>query len=377
MALTPPYDHPVYKPGDVVVEAMPLIYVLDPPFVNSHCGGCFRPLRASSELNAGVEKLSKCGRCKQIQYCSRECQRFDWRNFHKYECPFYTKRESFFGHPAHRLALRCFILMKYRPEELRKQYDVLGGRRICYMNLIDHANQRPANDETDEVLQTICLLFSEFELEVDLNQFKLILYKFYINSFTIADYDSENIGAALYIKTSIFDHSCAPNTSFNFLGLKQQVRAIKDIPARAPISTEYFEIFELRRTRQERLLRTHFFTCTCVRCLSDPSDDGIIMEIQSLKERIDKLNEKSDPQSEDSKLLAELYEKLVPLFKQIIGQYYPSLTDVYVQCLELKLKTNTHHDFDLQEIEDAIRVTHGTEHPLYDYFNAMQAGGSR
>ena len=362
MTLTPPYDHPVYKPGDVIVEAMPLIYVLKKKFVTTHCGGCFKALlTSSSPLETGVAKLSKCGGCQQIQYCSRECQRFDWRNFHKHECPFYAKHENLFQIETTRLVFRCFILMQHRPEELTKQYDVLGGGKRCFMDLMDHKEEFDAAPEHEKIMDT-SFFCSLLNLDVNLSELNSVLCKFYINSFAITNYDSENIGGALYIKTSIFDHSCAPNTSFNFFGLKQQVRAIKDIPARDPISTEYFDIFELRRTRQERLLRTHFFTCTCVRCLSDPSDDGIIMEIHSLEKRINKLNEKSDPGSEDSKLLAELYAKFIPLYKQVCGQYHKNLTHLSIKCLSLQ---TTDTLVDPLEVFRAIGVTYGYDHPLF------------
>jgi len=32
-------------------------------------------------------KLQRCGRCKQRHYCSKKCQRSDWKKGHKAECP--------------------------------------------------------------------------------------------------------------------------------------------------------------------------------------------------------------------------------------------------------------------------------------------------
>jgi len=32
------------------------------------------------------EKLSLCGRCRQVQYCSKECQTQDWKKTHKQDC---------------------------------------------------------------------------------------------------------------------------------------------------------------------------------------------------------------------------------------------------------------------------------------------------
>lgn len=32
------------------------------------------------------EKMLKCGKCKLFYYCSKECQKMDWKEFHKDDC---------------------------------------------------------------------------------------------------------------------------------------------------------------------------------------------------------------------------------------------------------------------------------------------------
>ena len=44
-----------------------------------HCGRCFLS-------EADLQPLSLCGRCKQISYCSRKCQKEDWKAGHKEVC---------------------------------------------------------------------------------------------------------------------------------------------------------------------------------------------------------------------------------------------------------------------------------------------------
>jgi hypothetical protein len=46
------------------------------------CASCYL---LESELGEG-ETLSKCGWCKQVTYCSRECQKQHWNKAHKKEC---------------------------------------------------------------------------------------------------------------------------------------------------------------------------------------------------------------------------------------------------------------------------------------------------
>ena len=372
MTLTPPYDHPVYKPGDVVVEAMPLIYVLKKKFVATHCGGCFKPLLTSSPLKAGVAKLSKCGGCQQIQYCSRECQRFDWRNFHKHECQIFAQDDFLSRNKLARIALRCYILMKYRARELTKQYDVLGGRKICFMDLMGHEEERKSDVDFQETLHAICALFFVLDLDGCSSEFEPILCKFYINTCYIFDHDSRSVGIGLYMESSIFDHSCAPNASRIHYGLKQQVRATKDIQAQEPITVQYSNMNQRRKDRQSSMLKTHFFICQCVRCSSDSSDDGVLEKIISLKMEIGLL---IFLKSADSKLLSKLCGKFLSLLKQVVGQYHPDLTEAYIECLKLKLGPNMIAGFDPQVVEEAIKITHGTDHPLYEHFTELMAEG--
>ena len=42
------------------------------------CGNC-----GGAEGSAGVAKLSVCARCGLVVYCSKVCQRSDWKDSHK------------------------------------------------------------------------------------------------------------------------------------------------------------------------------------------------------------------------------------------------------------------------------------------------------
>jgi hypothetical protein len=50
--------------------------------IDEMCTNC---LRLESGLEEG-KKLMKCSWCKQVSYCSRECQKEHWKKFHKKEC---------------------------------------------------------------------------------------------------------------------------------------------------------------------------------------------------------------------------------------------------------------------------------------------------
>jgi len=50
------------------------------------CASCGR---ASGESG---KPLQRCGKCKQIHYCSQECQKLDWKEDHKFMCNFLIKQ---------------------------------------------------------------------------------------------------------------------------------------------------------------------------------------------------------------------------------------------------------------------------------------------
>lgn len=370
--ITPAYDHPVYVPGDVIVEAMPLVYSLDPRSVGFFCNGCFRSVRGSSVTPTPAFKLAKCGKCFQFEYCGRECQKFDWRNFHKHECQLYAEHgHKTMFHGFGRAAIRCLILMQQRPEELTKQYNVLGGGKRCFMDLIEHKEELEEDVERKWSFRMVIESLSQLGLKFDAEKLLPILRKFSINTFSILDLSLNSIGSGLYIETSIFDHSCAPNAGTNYHGLKMQVRALKDIPSQEAICVGYDEIIQLRSTRQAKLLKSHCFTCQCVRCSGDSSkDDRLIEKIIPLREKIDQLSD--TPYGTyilgPWKQMSKLYDKLLPLLEQAYGQYNPGLTAQYMNCIKVKMNADTLAGFDFEKVSRAIKVTHGSDHILYRQF---------
>eukprot|EP01135_Chromosphaera_perkinsii_P000322 Nk52_evm91s62 gene=Nk52_evmTU91s62 len=74
-----------------------LLFFVDFPGVDDEGNRCYNVVCPSSEdMYLGIEELSKisgrnikvntCGRCKNVKYCSRECQKADFESFHKGPC---------------------------------------------------------------------------------------------------------------------------------------------------------------------------------------------------------------------------------------------------------------------------------------------------
>jgi len=66
-----------YEPGDVILTEEPLIYILasDQRRHESSCDSCLKKF----------DSLKACSGCRFVQYCSKECQKKDWKGHHKYE----------------------------------------------------------------------------------------------------------------------------------------------------------------------------------------------------------------------------------------------------------------------------------------------------
>jgi len=50
------------------------------------CSNCFMLDKDLSDDNGNDGKLLKCGACRRIKYCSRECQKKHWKKVHKRHC---------------------------------------------------------------------------------------------------------------------------------------------------------------------------------------------------------------------------------------------------------------------------------------------------
>ncbi|CAI8039101.1 N-lysine methyltransferase SMYD2-A [Geodia barretti] len=65
--------------------------------------------QTSTLKNIFFRSLLKCGRCKYVRYCSKTCQRGDWR-FHKGECGGIARAQPHSPTPLARLVVRCLLV---------------------------------------------------------------------------------------------------------------------------------------------------------------------------------------------------------------------------------------------------------------------------
>ena len=361
---TAKHDHPPYKPGDVIVEAAPLVYAILPEASGTHCAGCFTCPFDASALARARGKLFKCRKCLLIGYCSRECQVFDWRNFHKHECDIYSTHghESIFQAKFTRVYLRLLLVMQKRPEELTRQVQLLGGGRRCFMDQVDHAEEMKANSDFLSSVDEVVSFFVRIGLDLDADKLRQVVFKLHINSFSVYDLEMlRAIGIGNYLEASIFDHSCAPNAATVNNGLRMQLRAIRDISQNEPVLIAYCGVLQNKVARQTQLRSNYYFDCSCTRCVKDDGeDDKVCSQIQLLIPRLEQACSWRD--------ITATYEQLLQLIEVIYGQHHPSLTSRKMDYFLLTAKCDIAPKFAAEQVLRDLSVTHGPEHPLTQSF---------
>ena len=77
----------------------------------------------------------------------------------------------------------------------------------------------------------------------------------------------DDSGSAVFVRSSFFNHSCAPNlTYFERSGHEMVFWAKDDIPAGTPLSIHYISLTLTVDERRRKLQRTWMFQCACEVC---------------------------------------------------------------------------------------------------------------
>lgn len=363
-----------YKPGQVVVTALPLVYSLSLESTK-FCAGCFK--QPPEGPDGQEEPLKACANCRHFKYCSRKCQTDDWKKFHKLgECKIYTKNGGEIKSNFARFALRLLLLHQRQPEQLKKLVTLIDGTGRTLQDLKDHFDEIKNDEIRVKSFVATFSLFKSLGLKLETEEVFRIFCKLCINSFSILDTSLNEIGTGLYIETSIFDHSCQPNAAPVFDGLKIEIRTLKNVPLDEALTINYVDIKEARSSRRAKLMAQYYFTCQCPRCTKD--DEGVGEE-ESISHEIAKMDKKCDELINthgDEAPWNECYLLLIqtlPLYESIYGQYHPDLSVQLMRCLKARSNINFVDGSDALAVlaskaSQAIQVTHGIEHPLYKEF---------
>jgi len=229
-------------------------------------------------------KLASCV-CGKAFYCNKECQVKDWKH-HKLSCPPYNVKDV----PEKGRGL--FATRKIKPGQV-----ILDERPITTMrdaNITVNSLQEVTGFDK-EIKASILQLHDPADnlknLEAkDVDQLKReqpiysmdteagkIVRIFSNNCITIcvdSDVTNNTAEVGLYPNISLINHSCNPNVMWSWVRgdiKRKQVRAMKLIEKDEEILACYQNVqgddgFGSRETRQQTLLKTHAFLCSCSDC---------------------------------------------------------------------------------------------------------------
>lgn len=317
--------------------------------------------------------LKKCSVCKSMYYCDQKCQRNDWKECHKNECKLYSNYyKQYLFRDCDRFLLRLWLLSTHSTQKLTQNYELYNKKNRCFHDLMTHYNQIRDDIKRINYFEMICKRFNSCDIDFDYEQLFVLFCKLCINSFSILNEDLNEVGTALYISASVFNHSCQPNAGPVFDGIDLQIRALKDIDSNEEIFINYIDLKMNRTDRQLKLYEQYYFSCNCVKCetLSDYDIDYELLKHLD-KQLDDMINNEGDWCQSFS-----IGMQSIPLYNQIYGDFHPDFT---VQLMRvLKLKVLISHNLDekntiqlIKKTQNCIKITHGFEHSLYKIFREV------
>ncbi|CAG2170898.1 unnamed protein product [Oppiella nova] len=204
-------------------------------------------------------------------YCSRKCQTESAANdMHSHECPILATRPL-----SCMTRLIARIIKRLETTGATNEYEVIGTHKRDWDCLMDHYENITKDfsvmREFELIYNDLALIFGDNM--PDINTTLSIYGKLLINSFAVQDPFMRQIGRAIYLGPSIFDHSCKPTANFLFIGTTLYIKAIKSVNISdiRDLRISYIDEFETTVDRQRQLSGSYYFHCDCERCLTNES----------------------------------------------------------------------------------------------------------
>ncbi|CAM9485168.1 unnamed protein product [Pylaiella littoralis] len=309
-----------FGPGDLIMAVEPLSAVLEEDQARAYCAGCFKTIDCQHGGGRGGEG-SRCSRCKRIWYCSRKCQKWDWRE-HRQECKAWTSQESA-RTPTRtlRLAGRILNLMNRREDDdegagnetdngasagagsaVHDDGNSASKTREAVDELVDHNDERSPEQKQQYMLMAtfvarLCVAGSGGGggggggggkkgkgkrgsalswpsaggrgIPGLVDAVFAVLGKLSCNVFSIVGgTEGGTVGCGLYLDAAAANHSCRPDASQSFDGKTLSLRCTRPISRGEEITIGITQISRPGPTRRESLRTSYFFECRCERCES-------------------------------------------------------------------------------------------------------------
>eukprot|EP01117_Protostelium_nocturnum_P018282 TRINITY_DN7618_c0_g1_i1.p1 TRINITY_DN7618_c0_g1~~TRINITY_DN7618_c0_g1_i1.p1 ORF type:complete len:466 (+),score=121.22 TRINITY_DN7618_c0_g1_i1:129-1400(+) len=244
--------------------------------MKDHCFRCFGGKNSSTKTGQEI-KLLRCSRCSFLQYCSRECQRKDWDDYHKRECEFLCGIKP--HRPTQSVQLMSRLLLAFERDS--KLLSLAKSIKV-------HRDQHP-EEKVIRYGQMATLVMDFIKKDQKLSQAQwlspsLLIDLFCIcgcNNANIADPEMNYIGGGLYKEIARLNHSCEPNCVVVVEGNVAKIRSIRRIENDEELTISYVEIANSKLIRNQKLLENFFFQCQCNRCIDNPENNKLERTIES------------------------------------------------------------------------------------------------
>lgn len=299
--------------GQPLIVEEPFATYLAPCYILNYCYNCFKKLYG---LGIG------CRKCNQVIYCSEECRDTNWDLVHYLECIELLPLQAQIGiayialHiisvPRLETIIRDNEKAETTPESTHKNLSFkledlclwpderFPGDYRSLSSLLDHHSDHEANDVFVYALtaallvealaqSSVCkpLLIEEKKqlilgeilmthlMQLSTNAIAVLDQQFNELSTEASNIKENPIGIAIYVTTSLLNHSCKPNVLTMFQNNKMIVRAGGSIQPGDEVYYCYGPSVRTmsKKDRQLRLKSQYYFDCSCHACINDEEDE--------------------------------------------------------------------------------------------------------
>jgi [histone H3]-lysine4/36 N-trimethyltransferase SMYD len=215
-------------------------------------------------------KLSVCTNCKHASYCSRNCQRSDWKQ-HKVECKhvnqLWDKLDA-------NLLNELFVLLRLSSVNNSIGVDcLLADARSsvrCGSTHIHDMHIGAIIDHNEDQYSHLLLKLAEQITGRSFQELTVWLRQFRSNNFGITDELLNCIGIGVFPAAALLNHSCAPNCILRYRltneGIFVDIVATQNISKGEELTHSYVDCSLPKTCRKKRLLEVYDFDCGCQLC---------------------------------------------------------------------------------------------------------------
>ncbi|KAI5796548.1 hypothetical protein EDC01DRAFT_42838 [Geopyxis carbonaria] len=254
------------KPLDAHQEILsvvkPLGIVPEDGLVKEVCSNCMVWRSADAKVSAyytNTTPLLRCSGCKVVHYCSRDCQKEDFKYVHKAECQIFQRLNPKELPATIRMVIRLILTLDDSQwKQVKELQSHIAGfaqdkERWDMMKLMakgSHAYSGTRKYSEAEILELYCRVI--------------------LNTLTLTTPTLDPIGLYFDPKISLVNHSCVSNAAVTFEGRTLHLRSAKPIAQDEEITITYADPTYPTYVRQRELEEIFFFSCRCPMCSQAP-----------------------------------------------------------------------------------------------------------